>query len=110
METAEHDEWSRLGEYLDKLAFENDRLEAELKIKKARRLEREAESRAAPLSRTTRFEEARSAAHYETQTVTEALGNLHISYDALSGDLKGLMSDLAEFKTSRQGLEAKLHS
>ena len=110
-----HDEWSRVGEYLDRLAFENDRLEAELKLKKERRLKSisvahdlnhglpaEAE-KVAPA-----FDEQRETARYESRTATEAVGGMHLSYDALRKDLSGLMSDLNDFKSTRAGLESRL--
>ncbi len=107
------DEWARVGEYLDRLAFENDRLEAELKLKKERRLAQsgeqapEAVPAAAPVQR---FDEARETVRYETQTATEATQGMHISYDALKRDLSGLMSDLNDFKHTRAGLESRLNT
>lgn len=105
-----HDEWARVGEYLDRLAFENDRLEAELKIKKERRLARSAEM--AGLAETppssARFDEARETVRYEAQTATDATQGMHLSYDALKRDLSGLMSDLTDFKQTRAGLESRL--
>lgn len=107
-----HDEWARVGEYLDRLAFENDRLEAELKLKKERRLAQSApvevvtpDSFAAP---APRFDEARETVRYETQTATETTHGMHLSYDALKRDLTGLMSDLDDFKHTRAGLESRL--
>jgi hypothetical protein len=103
------DEWSRVGEYLDRLAFENDRLEAELKIKKQRRLEREASLEGqGPTSRESRFDEIAANSAYEARRVTDATAGMHISYDALRSDLSGLMSDLNEFKSTRATLEARL--
>lgn len=106
-----HDEWARVGEYLDRLAFENDRLEAELKIKKERRLARSAEI-ADPVEVTpaaTRFDEIRETVRYEAQTATDATQGMHLSYDALKRDLSGIMSDLNEFKHARAGVESRLH-
>lgn len=103
------DEWSRVGEYLDRLAFENDRLEAELKIKKQRRLEREAASLAEqPATPRQGYDEISATAAYEARNATEAVGGMHISYDALRRDLSGLMSDLNDFKSTRAGLESRL--
>lgn len=105
-----HDEWARVGEYLDRLAFENDRLEAELKIKKERRLARSAEATevAEAIPAPARFDEARETVRYEVQTATDATQGMHLSYDALKRDLSGLMSDLTDFKQSRAGLESRL--
>lgn len=107
-----HDEWARVGAYLDRLAFENDRLEAELKIKKERRLARSVETEGsveiAPAA--VRFDEARETVRYEAKTATDATQGMHLSYDALKRDLSGLMSDLTDFKQSRAGLESRLHS
>jgi|GEM_PF-3033143 len=117
-----HDEWSRVGEYLDRLAFENDRLEAELKLKKERRLQNipvahelihglpaESEQAApAPVVQTQAFDEARETARYESRTATETATGMHLSYDALRKDLSGLMSDLNDFKHTRAGLESRL--
>ncbi|MBL8035775.1 MAG: hypothetical protein JNJ69_18875 [Leptospiraceae bacterium] len=107
-----HDEWARVGEYLDRLAFENDRLEAELKLKRERRAMRandyavaepEAPAQTAPV-----FDEARETVRYEARTATETAQGMHISYDALRRDLSGLMSDLNDFKSTRAGLESRL--
>lgn len=104
-----HDEWSRVGEYLDRLAFENDRLEAELKIKKERRLMQSAPvSEPAPAPQAPVFDEQRETARYESQTATETANGMHLSYDALRNDLSGLMSDLNDFKHTRAGLESRL--
>src|SRR5687767_7758848 len=108
------DEWARVGEYLDRLAFENDRLEAELKIKKERRLARDASPQiqdepAVPVPIQQRFDEIRETVRYETQTATEATQGMHMSYDALKRDLSGLMSDLNDFKHARAGVESRLH-
>ncbi len=105
-----HDEWSRVGEYLDRLAFENDRLEAELKLKKERRMMQSAPSPIPTPSVTPApaFDEQRETARYESRTATEAVGGMHLSYDALRNDLSGLMSDLNEFKNTRAGLESRL--
>lgn len=105
------DEWARVGEYLDRLAFENDRLEAELKLKKERRLARAAaaENPGAPAP-VPGFDEVRETARYETQAATDTTQGMHISYDALKQDLSGLMSDLADFKHSRAGLESRLQA
>lgn len=103
------DDWARVGEYLDRLAFENDRLEAELKIKKQRRLERQASLEGqGPTSRESRFDEIVANSAYEARSVTDATAGMHISYDALRSDLWGLMSDLNEFKSTRADLEARL--
>lgn len=108
-----HDEWARVGAYLDRLAFENDRLEAELKVKKERRLAQSGAT--APVTESLAetapvvpFDESRETARYETQTATDAAQGMHLSYDALKRDLSGLMSDLNEFKHSRAGLEMRL--
>jgi hypothetical protein len=105
------DEWARVGEYLDRLAFENDRLEAELKVKKERRLAQGGapvpETAPAPVT-LPRFDEARETVRYETQTATETTQGMHLSYDALKRDLSGLMSDLDDFKHTRAGLESRL--
>lgn len=105
-----HDEWSRVGEYLDRLAFENDRLEAELKLKKERRLMQSAAATApaAPVVPAPAFDESRETARYESRTATETANGMHLSYDALRNDLSGLMSDLNEFKHTRAGLESRL--
>lgn len=105
-----HDEWSRVGEYLDRLAFENDRLEAELKLKKERRMMQSAatDEAAAPVSPTPAFDEQRETARYESRTATETANGMHLSYDALRNDLSGLMSDLNDFKHTRAGLESRL--
>ena len=108
-----HDEWARVGEYLDRLASENDRLEAELKLKKERRLMRtEGAPQAAEISNAEaprpRFDEASATVRYEAQTATDATQGMHVSYDALKRDLSGLMSDLNDFKHSRAGLETRL--
>lgn len=104
-----HDDWSRVGEYLDRLAFENDRLEAELRVKKQRRLEREASFEALlPDNQNARFDEISLSSDYEARTATDATAGMHISYDALRRDLSGLMSDLNDFKSTRAGLEARL--
>lgn len=109
MESSGHDEWSRVSEYLDRLAFENDRLEAELRIKKQRRLEREASLEAhAPENPNARFDEIAANSDYEARTATDATAGMHLSYDALRRDLSGLMSDLNDFKSTRAGLEARL--
>lgn len=105
-----HDEWSRVGEYLDRLAFENDRLEAELKIKKERRAQRENFAEAAPpsdLERSGAFDEIRETARYESRTVADTAHGMRLSYDALRSDLSGLMSDLNDFKSTRAGLESR---
>ena len=88
-----HDEWSRVGEYLDRLAFENDRLEAELKLKKERRQMQAVptEAPAAPAAPAPAFDEQRETARYESRTATEAAHGMHLSYDALRNDLSGLM-------------------
>ena len=106
------DEWARVGEYLDRLAFENDRLEAELKLKRERRLAM-AEQGATPAAANAAqdapaFDEQRETARYESRTATEAVGGMHLSYDALRKDLSGLMSDLNDFKSTRAGLESRL--
>lgn len=108
--TQSQDEWSRVGEYLDRLAFENDRLEAELKIKKQRRLEREAATTVEHVSAEGRtgFDEIAATSAYEARNATETVGGMHISYDALRRDLSGLMSDLNDFKSTRAGLESRL--
>lgn len=103
-----HDEWSRVGEYLDRLAFENDRLEAELKLKKERRLAQASVVLPATPPSQPRFDEARETVRYEAQTATETTHGMHISYDALKRDLTGLMSDLDDFKHTRAGLESRL--
>ena len=104
-----HDEWSRVGEYLDRLAFENDRLEAELKLKKERRLMQAAQQAAPePVVAAPVFDEQRETARYESRTATETAHGMHLSYDALRNDLSGLMSDLNEFKHTRAGLESRL--
>lgn len=105
-----HDEWSRVGEYLDRLAFENDRLEAELKLKKERRMMQAAatEAPAAPVTPAPAFDEQRETARYESRTATETATGMHLSYDALRKDLSGLMSDLNDFKHTRAGLESRL--
>jgi hypothetical protein len=109
MESSGHDEWLRVGEYLDRLAFENDRLEAELRIKKQRRLEREASLKTQlPENQSARFDEIAANSAYEARTVSDATSGMHISYDALRRDLSGLMADLDDFKASRAGLEARL--
>lgn len=104
-----HDEWSRVGEYLDRLAFENDRLEAELKLKKERRQMQAVptEAPAAPAAPAPAFDEQRETARYESRTATETAHGPP-SYDALRNDLSGLMSDLNEFKHTRAGLESRL--
>lgn len=107
------DEWSRVGEYLDRLAFENDRLEAELKLKKERRALRDADANVVTVSSHAPsaqpgFNEAIATARYETQTATEAAHGMHLSYDALKRDLSGIMSDLNDFKHTRAGLESRL--
>lgn len=105
------DDWSRIGEYLDRLAFENDRLEAELKIRKQRRLERDLQSRAqASAGSSERLNEVAANAAYEASKVSEATAGMHLSYDALRRDLSGLMSELDDFKSTRAGLEARLGS
>lgn len=104
------DEWSRVGEYLDRLAFENDRLEAELKLKKERRAERESLAEAAPqhsIEREDLFNEKRETARYESRTVADTAQGMRLSYDALRNDLSGLMSDLNDFKSTRAGLESR---
>lgn len=104
-----NDEWARVGEYLDRLAFESDRLEAELKIKKERRLAREnAVDTVIPRARA--FDEARETARYEARTASDTTENMRLSYDALKSDLSGLMTELADFKHSRAGLESRLQS
>lgn len=109
-----HDEWARVGEYLDRLAFENDRLEAELKLKRERRLAQNSPatpasvSPASPAALAPRFDEARETVRYEAQTATDATEGMHLSYDALKRDLTGLMSDLNDFKHTRAGLESRL--
>lgn len=110
-----HDEWSRVGEYLDRLAFENDRLEAELKLKKERRLKSTSVSHdlnhgipVEPEKPVPAFDEQRETARYESRTATETAHGMHLSYDALRNDLSGLMSDLNEFKHTRAGLESRL--
>lgn len=105
-----HDEWARVGEYLDRLAFENDRLEAELKLKRERRLAQSiaVEPVSAPSATTPHFNEARETVRYEAQTATDATEGMHLSYDALKRDLSGLMSDLNDFKHTRAGLESRL--
>ncbi len=109
MQSSGHDEWSRVSEYLDRLAWENNRLEAELRIKKQRRLEREAALNGhMPDARETRFDEIAANSAYEARTANEATAGMHVSYDALRRDLSGLMSDLNEFKSTRAGLEARL--
>jgi hypothetical protein len=109
MESSGHDEWSRVGEYLDRLAYENDRLEAELRIKKQRRLQREASLEAqVPDSQNARFDEIAANSAYEARNASDATAGMHISYDALRRDLSGLMSDLNDFKSTRAGLEARL--
>ncbi|HNA78117.1 MAG TPA: hypothetical protein PKM44_11455 [Turneriella sp.] len=109
MESSGHDEWSRVSEYLDRLAFENDRLEAELRVKKQRRLEREAAFEGhAPGNQDSRFDEIAANSAYEARNATDATAGMHISYDALRRDLSGLMSDLNDFKSTRAGLEARL--
>ncbi len=105
------DEWSRVGAYLDRLAFENDRLEAELKLKKQRRLDREAGNTATlapPVDNGERFDELAATHAYESRSASETTTGMHISYEALRSDLSGLMSDLNEFKTTRAGLESRL--
>lgn len=105
------DEWARVGEYLDRLAFENDRLEAELKLKKQRRLDREAatmQDAALVNAKEVRFDERAATHDYESRAATETTTGMHISYDALRSDLSGLMSDLNEFKSTRAGLESRL--
>ncbi len=105
------DEWSRVGEYLDRLAFENDRLEAELKLKKQRRLDREAATTPQPAlagAQEARFDERGATHDYESRAATETTTGMHLSYDALRSDLSGLMSDLNEFKSTRAGLESRL--
>lgn len=115
VETPEmQDEWSRVGEYLDRLAFENDRLEAELKIKKERRLTQGVVT-ASSVSVVEpkpeiRFDEGRETVLYEAQSATDTTQGMHLSYDALKRDLSGLMSDLADFKHTRAGLESRLQS
>ncbi|GAB4426317.1 MAG: hypothetical protein OHK0011_07820 [Turneriella sp.] len=109
MESSGHDEWARVGEYLDRLAFENDRLEAELRVKKQRRLEREAASLTEqPATPPQEYDEISATAEYEARTANEATAGMHLSYDALRRDLSGLMSDLNDFKSTRAGLEARL--
>lgn len=106
-----NDEWARVGAYLDRLAFENDRLEAELKLKKQRRLDREAASAPQPAlaaAQENRFDERAATHDYESRAATETTTGMHISYDALRSDLSGLMSDLNEFKSTRAGLESRL--
>ncbi len=110
-ENGGNDEWARVGAYLDRLAFENDRLEAELKLKKQRRLDREAASQAEPAlsdAQADRFDERAATHDYESRTATETTTGMHLSYDALRSDLSGLMSDLNEFKLTRAGLESRL--
>jgi len=109
-ESAGHDEWNRVGDYLDRLAFESDRLEAELKIKKERRLLRESETTIITADSTRVFNEARETVRYEAQTASDTAQGMHTSYDALKHDLRGLMSDLNEFKHSRAGLESRLQN
>jgi hypothetical protein len=112
---ASHDEWARVGEYLDRLAFENDRLEAELKLKKERRVTRDTETAVISVSSDapsaqTGFNEARETVRYEAQSATDAAQGMHLSYDALKRDLSGIMSDLNDFKHTRAGLESRLQS
>ncbi|HRP68894.1 MAG TPA: hypothetical protein PLY93_05125 [Turneriella sp.] len=105
------DEWSRVGEYLDRLAFENDRLEQELKIKKERRAAREAESfvfQKTVMGNSTQFNEAHETTLYEARTIATTTDSMHVSYDALRGDLKGLIADLNDFRSSCAGLESRL--
>lgn len=105
------DEWSRVGAYLDRLAFENDRLEAELKLKKQRRLDREVGATttlAAPIENAVKFDELAATQAYESQSASETTSGIHLSYDALRRDLSGLMSDLNDFKSTRAGLESRL--
>lgn len=108
-----HDEWSRVGEYLDRLAFENDRLEAELKIKKERRLAQGVVSASShdvvPPKAQQRFDEASATVRYEAQSASDTAQNMHFSYDSLKRDLSGLMSDLNDFKHTRAGLESRLN-
>jgi hypothetical protein len=108
-------EWTRVGDYLDRLAFENDRLEAELKLKKARRLMQQPEPTRTPDVRMEakpqeKFDEVAETSRYEAQTATETTQGMHLSYDALRRDLGGLMSDLNDFKHSRASVESRLHS
>ncbi len=117
------DEWSRVGAYLDKLAFENDRLEADLKLKKERRLKSISVTHDLPVLSVVEgnhglpvesekaapaFDEQRETARYESRNATETATGMHLSYDALRKDLSGLMSDLNEFKHTRAGLESRL--
>lgn len=108
------DEWSRVGDYLDRLAFENDRLEAELKAKKARRETIGSEAAAktpapeAAAAEAPVFDEQRETSRYETHSATETTQGMHLSYDALRSDLSGLMSDLNDFKQTRAVIESRL--
>ena len=113
--TEAHDEWSRVGDYLDRLAFENDRLEAELRIKRARRLEREIHQSAVPAAtsvdaKPTVFDEIAETNRYEARSASETTQNMHLSYDALRRDLGGLMSELNEFKSSRAKIMDPMYS
>lgn len=102
------DEWARVSEYLDRLAFENDRLEVEIKLTRERRLAREAEYRLAESPKPQSFDEIAATSAYEARSVAETTEGMHLSYDALRRDLKGLMSELDDFKSTRAGLEARL--
>lgn len=102
------DEWARVGAYLDRLALENDRLEAELKLKRERRLAREADYHRTERVASPSFNEVAATTAYETRAATETTETMHVSYDALRRDLKGLMSELDDFKSSRAGLAARL--
>jgi hypothetical protein len=106
------DEWSRVGEYLDRLAFENDRLEAELKLKKQRRLEREAalakQTPVKPVKEDARLEEVTTNSPHDARTVCDATSGMNISYEAMRSDLSGLISELNEFKSARATLAARL--
>ena len=102
--TSVGEQWNRVGEYLNRLAFENDRLERELALKKAKRetqqnvgLSIEKKDRPAPKFETQEIEE-----NYQISV------NIHTSYDSLKSDLGQVLKDFDEFKTNRADLAARV--
>ncbi|MBV6493680.1 MAG: hypothetical protein LDLANPLL_01703 [Turneriella sp.] len=107
IQSPESDEWSRVGVYLDKLAFENDRLEIDLKKSRERRLARTQDEAKYIEKAQHNFNESRETVLYETSAAISTAESMHVSYDALKNDLSGLMGELAEFKSKCAGLESR---
>jgi len=98
------EQWNKVGEYLNRLAFENDRLERELALKKAKRetqqdVEFSTKKKEQPISQ---FDSQEIQVNYQLAV------NIHTNYDSLKSDLTQVIRELNEFKTTRADLAARV--